>query len=202
MNDNEAYYEIITENIKTATQVLFKENGLDGFAVRVEGQTDELFWRPLIEAALPNKSLQFFPYFDESSKTTGLNDILKYINFGDKQLIFCIDSDSKYLLEHPILQTPFVFHTYADGIENHWCYAEGLLEVLKKASDTEGVGFDFVNFFETYSKIIYPYLLCSLFSTKENDGRLLREELGKQAGFIKINEISADLTCNSAKEVR
>jgi hypothetical protein len=173
--------------VKLQTQQFFRRNGLDGLVVRVEGQTDESFWRPLLETALPNKALLFFPYFDETSTTTGKLDVVKYIGFGDKQLIFCLDSDSDYLLENPILQTPFVFHTYVDAIENYWCYAEGLLGVLKKASDTEGVSFDFVSFFENYSKIIYPYLLCSLFSTKENDGQLLREELGKHAGFIKAN---------------
>jgi Protein of unknown function (DUF4435) len=134
--------------IKLQTQQFFRRNGLDGLVVRVEGQTDELFWRPLLEIVLPNKAFQFFPYFDEASGTTGKPDVVKYIGFGDKQLIFCIDSDTDYLLENPILQTPFVFHTYIDMIENHWCFAKGLSEVFNKTTDSESNTFDFVHFFE------------------------------------------------------
>ena len=180
--------------IKLQTQQFFRRNGLDGLVVRVEGQTDEAFWRPLIEAALPNKSLQFFPYFDEANTTTGKHDVVKYIGFGDKQLIFCIDSDADYLLENPILQIPFVFHTYADAIENYWCYADGLADVFKRTTDSEGISFDFVQFFETYSQIVYPYLLCALFSTAEKDGQLSHKELCKRAKFDIIKKPQQDLS--------
>ena len=119
---------------------------------------------------------------------------MKYIGFGDKQLIFCIDSDADYLLENPILQIPFVFHTYVDMIENYWSYADGLADVFKKTTNSESSSFDFVQFFETYSKIVYPYLLCSLFSTKEKDGQLSHKELGKHAKFVIIKKPQQDLS--------
>lgn len=177
------FLEYVASNVKLETQLTFRQQGVEGLAVRVEASVDELFWRPLIEKALPNKVLQFYPYFSEASTTTGKSDILKYVQFGDKQLIFCIDSDADYLLEKPILQTSFLFHTYVDGIENFWCYAEGLDELMQKVTNTEGSLFDFSTFFETYSTIIYPYIVCALFSMKEADNLLSRSELGDNAGF-------------------
>jgi Protein of unknown function (DUF4435) len=166
-------------------------------AVRVEGtKNDELFWSTIFQIAVPDIKPEFYPQCVQypSAGTTGKNCVLLLKDYADKELVLCIDSDSDYLLENPILQTPFVFHTYADSIENFWCYAKGLSEVMKTATNTEGVPFDFVNFFKNYSSILYPYLLCSLFSTKEKDNLLARQELGKHAGFIKITDITADLT--------
>lgn len=63
----EQYYALVVENIKAEAQLLFRQNGKDGFAVRIEDESDELFWRPLIETALPNKALTFFPYFSKQN---------------------------------------------------------------------------------------------------------------------------------------
>ena len=181
-------YETIAQDIKTDAQTLLNKDSLDVLAVRIESENDEVFWRPLIEKALPNKTLKFYAFFSETSPTKGRPDILKYAQFGDKQLIFCVDSDGSYLLEKTILQTPFLFHTYVDGIENFWCYAEGLPEVLKKVKNTEGSSFDFSDFFSRYSDIIYPYLVYSFYSSKEKNvpKHLSRKQLGIRAGFNSI----------------
>ena len=178
-------YETIAQDIKTDAQTLLNEDGLDVLAVRIESENDEAFWRPVIEKALPNKALKFYAFFSETSPTKGRPDMLKYAQFGDKKLIFCVDSDGSYLLEKPILQTPFLFHTYVDGIENFWCYAEGLPEVLKKVKNTEGSSFDFSDFFNRYSQIIYPYLVYSFYSSKEKNmpKHLSRKQLGMKSGF-------------------
>ena len=123
----EQYYALVIENIKAEAQLLFLRDKKDGFAVRIEDESDALFWRPLIETALPNKALAFFPDFSEQNgvKITGKDDFKHYTAFADKQLIFCRDADYDYLLENPILNQPFVFHTYIYGRENYYTLAEG-----------------------------------------------------------------------------
>ena len=72
------------------------------------------------------------------------------------------------------------------------------MQVLKIATDTEGDAFDFIHFMETYSKIVYPFLLCSLFSAKQNDKQndslLSAENFAKQVSFTKITNVLSDLT--------
>ena len=165
-------------------------------AVRVESPADIDFWAGIFQLALPHLQPEFFPQAIQhpSVGTAGKTCVLLLKEFADKELVLCVDSDSDYLLEKPILNTPFIFHTYVDSIENYWSFANGLSEVVKKATKTADINFDFNDFFETYSKIIYPYLICSLFSSKLNDNLLTRQELGKNSGFIKIKNGKTDLT--------
>ena len=196
----EQYYALVIENIKAESQLLFRQNGKDGFAVRIEDESDGLFWRPLIETALPNKAVAFFPYFSKQNdvKITGKDDFKHYAAFADKQLIFCRDADYDYLLENPILNQPFVFHTYIYGRENYYSLAEGLEDIVEKATQEASTDkFDFSDFFQTYSKTIYPYLVSSLYSTQQNDNylpALSARNFGKTAGFIKIDNPSKDLS--------
>jgi Protein of unknown function (DUF4435) len=191
---NEVFYEIIAENVKTETQVRLKQLGLKGFAVRIENEKDESFWRPIIESVIPNKTLVFYTFFREASTTKGKTDIKKYIDFAGKDLIFCIDADYDYLLQNTdYIGKPFVFHTYVYAIENIYSHAEGLKETLEQAINTEGVTFDFELFFKDYSSIIYDWLSYSLYSEKIKDGILSRETCGKMAGFNKLNNIEKDL---------
>ena len=168
--------------------------------VLVEGATDKLFWADLLNTAIHGK-YEIFPSVNHPTyDTTGKSALLKhYVQFTDVDFVICLDSDYDYLLEKPILTLSFVFQTYVYSIENYGCYAAGLPEMLKNITNTEGVVFDFVHFFETYSSIIYPYLLCSLFSTKHREidssfPILSRLELGKQAVFVTITDITANLT--------
>lgn len=197
---NESFYEIVAENIKSETQFILKEKGLEGLAIRIENESDESFWRPLIESVLPHKSLTFFPYFSEVSTTKGKSDMKKYMDFGDEKLIFCIDADYDYLLENPILTKSFVFHTYVYSVENYWSCPKGLKNILEntlhaivKNEATEEVNFDFEDFFKSYSAIIYDCLLYSIYSTKMKDRQLSSKNCGKVAGFEAFKDISTDL---------
>ena len=156
-------------------------------AVRIEGkQHDELFWSTIFQIALPLSKPEFYPQCFEypSSGTTGKDCVLLLEAYVDKELVLCVDSDYDYLLQRAILDKPFIFHTYVYSIENYWCYAHGLPNIVKKVMNTEGVDFDFANFFDSYSNIIYPYLLCSLFSTAEKDNFLNSNQLGDNIGFF------------------
>ncbi len=185
----EQYYSKILTDIKDETQLTFRRNGKEGFAVRLEDERDKNFWLPLLEMALPNMEFAFYPYFDEKNNVgiTGKEDFKKYIKHADSQLIFCRDADYDYLLENSILNQPFVFHTYVYGRESFYSFSEGLKEIVEtNTKETIADDSQFVDFFKAYSKIIYPYLLSSLFSTKLADGNLTARNLGKVAGFSQI----------------
>lgn len=190
---NKQFLENVVLKIKVETQSSFQRMGVEGLAVRIENEKDEAFWRPLIESVLPHKLLIFYPYFSEVSTTKGKPDMKKYMDFGDEKLIFCIDADYDYLLENPILIKPFVFHTYVYSVENYWSYSEGMKNILENALHTEGIDFDFEDFFNSYSAIIYDWLTYSIYSTKIKDGQLSSENCGKVAGFVAIKDILTDL---------
>ncbi len=191
---NKQFYENVALNVKLDTQLSLLRKNLKGFAVRIESEKDESFWRPLIESILPDKTLVFYTFFSEASNTKGKTDIKKYMDFADKNLIFCIDADYDYLLENTdYIGKPFVFHTYVYTIENIFSYSEGLKETLEKAINTEGVPFDFEDFFKEYFNIIYDLLSYSLYSEKIKDGKLTRDNCGKMVGFLKLNNIENDL---------
>jgi Protein of unknown function (DUF4435) len=162
--------------------------------VLVEGKNDKKFWSSVLDTASIGKYQIYTSVNHPTFDTTGKNTLLKYYaSYTQRDLILCVDSDYDYLLEKPELNRPFIFHTYCYSIENHWCYAEGLAEIVKKGTNTEGVIFDFTKFMKAYSKVVYPYLLVSLFSKKQNDGFLPPEDLGKNAGFNKITKPYSDL---------
>jgi Protein of unknown function (DUF4435) len=191
---NKQFYENIALNVKLDTQLSLLRRNLVGLAVRVENEKDESFWRPILEIALPNKSFEFYDFFSEASTTKGKTDIRKYIDYADKDLIFCIDADYDYLLQNTdFIGKPFVFHTYVYALENIFSYAEGLKNTLEKALNTEGSPFDYEAFFKNYSTIIYDWLCYSLYSEKIKDGLLSRDICGKKAGFIRFNNTENDL---------
>lgn len=162
--------------------------------VLVEGDSDKLFWRILLDTRIAGKFEIFasvnHPTFNTRSKSALLKN---YAPFTQNDFILCLDSDYDYMLENPQLMRPFIFQTYCYSIENHWSFADGLFEIVKKATNTEGGNFDFKKFMNAYSKVIYPYLVFSLFSKKQNDGFLPPEDLGKNAGFTKISKPYSDL---------
>ncbi len=190
---NEQELENFFLNLKIQTQLEFQPYGLEGLAVRIENESDKDFWRPILETALPNKGFKFFPSFSKIKEAYGKYDYKKYLQYADNQLIFCKDADYDYLLQNPDFDKPFVFHTYLYSRENYYCIAEGLTEIVKKATNTEGVTFNPLTFLIDFSKTIYPYLLCSLYSTQKVDGLLSALESGISSNFIKISKPKQDL---------
>ena len=168
--------------------------------VRVENPNDIEFWDFTFRKALPNSRLEFFPqcYEHPSSGTMGKDCVLLLKDHADKELVLCIDSDYDYLLEHDF-RNPFIFQTYVYALENYWSYAEGLKNILEKATNTEGCNFDFVAYFKSYSEVIYQVLICSLYSEKINDEQLTRKNYGKEIGFntIKILPVETGLAALS-----
>lgn len=162
--------------------------------VLVEDVADKPFWTFTLDEVIKGK-FEIFPFVNHPTyDTTGKSALIKYYSpFTASDFIICVDSDYEYLLENKDLIKLFIFQTYTYSFENYICYPEGIKNVLEKAIDTEGVEFDFVDYFKRYSEGIYDLLLCSLYSEKLKDGQLSIHECVKQAGFIKIENIEQDL---------
>jgi Protein of unknown function (DUF4435) len=162
--------------------------------VLVEGMNDKKFWKLVFDTADVGKYEIYTSVNHPTFNTTGKSTLLKYYaSYVQRDFVLCVDSDYDYLLEKPELIRAFIFQTYCYSVENHWCYVDGLAEIVKKGTNTEGGNFDFTKFMNAYSKVIYPYLLVSLFSKKQDDGFLPPENLGKNAGFNKITKPNSDL---------
>lgn len=136
----------------------------------VEGYTDVLFWRNLLnhvetehygfQVMLPSRqSLQ-------KGKKSVLRNMLGP-GFG-RYMIACVDADYDYLMQgrtdvsRLVCRSPYVFHTYAYAIENFQCYAPSLADVCALATLNDRDVFDFVGFMTSYSRIIYPLFLWSV----------------------------------------
>jgi hypothetical protein len=105
-------------------------------AVRIESKNDVDFWDFTFKKALPFKRIEFYP--QSASGTKGKSGVMLLKEFADKELVLCVDSDYDYLLQNIDLQYPFVFQTHTYSIENYWSFADGLKNMLEKATDTEG----------------------------------------------------------------
>lgn len=162
--------------------------------VLVEDSSDKPFWKYTLDKFVEGR-YEFFPFVNHPTyDTTGKSALMKYYSpYANADFMICIDSDYDYLLKNPDISRPFIFQTYTYSFENYICYPQGIKNVLENAFDTEGVTFDFVDYFKKYSEGIYDLLCCSLYSEKLKDGKLTIHECINQAGFIKIEDYEVDL---------
>lgn len=92
----------------------------------------------------------------QRKKTVLMNDLGSKLG---ENMIACVDSDYDYLLQGAtqtstnIIESRYVFHTYAYAIENYQCYAEGLQEVCVLATLNDRHVIDFSAFMEEYSRL-------------------------------------------------
>lgn len=83
-------------------------------------------------------------------------------------LIACVDADYDYLIQgatetsRKILNSPFVFHTYAYAIENMQCYAPSLHDVCVAVTLNDHVIFDMRQYLEDFSEAIWPLFVWNI----------------------------------------
>lgn len=140
----------------------------------VESYDDVLFWRTVL-SQFENENRYFevmLPMRGSDGKKVlgrGKKSAVRCImeNTG-KDMIACVDADYDYLLqghtEHSrlMLDTPYVFHTYAYAIENLQCYAPNLHNVCVMATLNDHRIFDFETFLRLYSEAIWPLFVWSI----------------------------------------
>ncbi len=153
----------------------------------VEGTDDIPFWFAIFRRFAPNLKLEFDSYSfttedKEEQKKEGKHFLLSQIKQNPKWVgktkIVCIDSDYDYLVSNTMhskiircarkKRGPFIFQTYTYAIENYKCLAESLEFICVDATYNADRVFDFVEFLEKYSQIIYDLFVLSVYFKKFN----------------------------------
>lgn len=137
----------------------------------VESYDDVFFWRSILsqfetdkvffEIMLPTRENNL-----ERGKKAALMSALR--GKTGQWLIACVDADYDYLIQgatetsRKILNSPFIFHTYAYAIENLQCYAPSLHDVCVAVTLNDRNIFDLQRYLEDFSRAIYPLFVWNI----------------------------------------
>lgn len=130
----------------------------------VESYDDVFFWRTVLSRY--ENSTRYFEVMLPSHTTLerGKKSVLMN-ELGDRLgecMIACVDADYDYILQgetemsKQMLESPYIFHTYAYAIENYQCYAKGLHETCVMVTLNDHNLFNFERFLDSYSQTIWP----------------------------------------------
>lgn len=168
--------EHISSSYFEAANKLTSKNSPRKIIAYVESYDDVLFWRNILsqlETADRYFEILLPAYAANGHKRQrlgrGKKSVLQSLlhNTG-KDMIACVDADYDYVIQgrsessKAVLNTPFVFHTYAYAIENLQCYAPGLHNVCVMATLNDRRAFDFNTFLAEYSRIVWPLYVWSV----------------------------------------
>lgn len=193
---NELRNNITSEYFNAANKLKAKKSRRKIVAY-VESYDDVLFWRTLLSAY--EDETRFFeimlPSHNdtlERGKRSAMMNLL-YKNVGE-DMIACVDADYDYLLQgvteisKGIIESPYIFHTYAYSIENMQCYAPSLHNVCVMVTLNDHSIFDFVRFLSEYSKAIFPLLVWSiLFYRRGTYGKFSITDFNNVTGLSSFN---------------
>lgn len=142
----------------------------------VESFDDIFFWRTVL-SDFEDDNIYFEIMLPSRKKLVrGKKSVLKN-QLCDKMgegMIACVDADYDYLMQGTnatskyILRSPFVFHSYAYAIENFQCYAPSLHDVCVMATLNDKPVFDFIRFFEDFSRIVFPLFVWSIWAYRND----------------------------------
>ena len=145
----------------------------------VESYDDVFFWRTVLNE-FENEE-RYFEVMLPSQHTLskGKKQVLMNVLSGQlgRNMIACVDADYDYLLgdttptSREVNDNPFVFHTYVYSIENYQCYAESLHEVCVMATLNDRHLIDFGSFMRSFSEIIFPLFVWSVWCYRYNQYR-------------------------------
>ena len=85
-------------------------------------------------------------------------------------MIACVDADYDYLLQgvtaqsQKVIESPYVFHTYAYAIENLQCYAPSLHDTCVSITLNDHRIFDFDDYMRQYSEAVFPLFVWSVWA--------------------------------------
>ena len=182
-------------DLATLPQPLRIDDGKRLVRVYVEGYEDVAFWRGIFDH-FRNPYLRFeisVPTREDLPK--GKKVLLSMARDAGEGMLLCMDSDFDYLFGEAdeqsrcIVESPFMFHTYAYATENYLCYAPSLHNVCVKATKNDTRIFDFVHFMHEYSCTIYPLFLWYAYSAQlatENVFPLIDFKSAVRIGYLDL----------------
>jgi len=147
----------------------------------VESYDDIYFWRTVLsrfeddkryfEVMLPShqklergKKSVLMNFIDRDHEEQGWVDAL------GPDMIACVDADYDYLIQgatyqsKKVVESPYVFHTYAYAIENLQCYAPSLHDTCVAVTLNDHRIFDFEEYLQQYSEVVFPLFVWSVWS--------------------------------------
>ena len=141
----------------------------------VESYDDIYFWRTVLNRF--EDQTRYFEVMLPSHKKLGRGKKSVLMNFvGDRigpDMIACVDADYDYLLQgateqsRKVVDSPYVFHTYAYAIENLQCYAPSLHDVCVAVTLNDHRLFDFETYLQQYSEAIFPLFVWSVWAYRK-----------------------------------
>lgn len=166
----------LTENLSSAyfeaMNRLNSKKSRKRIVAYVESYDDVFFWRTVLSRF--EDDTRYFEVMLPSHKTLerGKKSVLMNLLAGNVggSMIACVDADYDYLSQgstptsKAILESPFIFHTYAYAIENMQCYAPSLHEICVAATLNDRQAFDFNGFFAEFSSAIFPLFVWNIWS--------------------------------------
>lgn len=151
------------------------QGGRQRIVAFVESYDDIAFWSQILRQQETDN--RFFEVMlpSQSSLAKGKQKALSH-QLGPC-MIACVDADYDWLLQgetqhsRDFYASPYRLHTYAYAIENLQCYARGLHEVCVKATLNDAHIFPFQDFFRSYSEVIWPVFVWSVWSYRYGKSR-------------------------------
>ena len=161
----------ITSDYLSAANRLNSRQARHRIVAYVESYDDVFFWRTVLssfetdsyyfQVMLPSRSRQL-----NRGKKAALMRLMTDRVGSD--MIACVDADYDYLIQkatptsQQIIDSPYVFHTYAYAIENLQCYAPSLHDVCVAITLNDHHIFDFNGYLRSFSEIIYPLFVWNV----------------------------------------
>ncbi len=143
----------------------------------VESYDDIYFWRTVLSRF--ENDQRYFEVMLPSHKKLERGKKSVLMNFiGDRigpDMIACVDADYDYMLQgtteqsRRVLESPYVFHTYAYAIENLQCYAPSLHDVCVSVTLNDHRIFDFEDYLQQYSEAIFPLFVWSVWAYRSGN---------------------------------
>jgi hypothetical protein len=136
--------------------------------VYVESYDDIFFWRTVL-SRFENEKRYFEVMLPSHKKLERGKKAALMAGLGDA-MIACVDADYDYLLQgatqqsRKVLESPYVFHTYAYAIESLQCYSPSLHNVCVAITLNDHRIFDFENYLTQYSEAVFPLFVWSVWA--------------------------------------
>lgn len=159
--------------------------------VYVEGYDDIAFWRTIFDEFEQSHRKFEIMTPSRSDLAKGKKVVLGFADRAGKALILCVDADFDYLLGDLTEQSrivnscPYLVHTYLYAIENLLCLPSSLGSIAARITKNDAKIFDFEDFFDQYSTIIYPAFLWYFFAAKVDRPHIFT--LSDFRNIVKIN---------------
>lgn len=187
----------------TYTPLQLSDKNSRWIKVFVEGYGDVAFWRGIFDDYETDELKFEVSVPPRTDLAKGKRVLLDMIPKSGPDMILCVDSDFDYIFNGRteqsklVIESPYMFQTYAYSTENYLCYPPSLRYVCAKATKNDSYIFDFVKFMAKYSSTIYPVFLWYAFSAMQKNEKMF--PLNEFRSTVRLNYL--DITDNGAHTI-